>query len=89
MMPTEIAIGLALAMLILGIGFSWWWFGDDLRAQDKEIEKLDADLAAMTAERDELAVRASDAEGHIELLLGEGESRPLSAPLQVIRGGIR
>lgn len=79
MIDTTLAIGLALLAGIVGMVFSWWWFGEDLRAQDKEIEKLDKDV--------EYWQRCThDAEQSLELVLGEGDSRPLTAPVQLIRG---
>lgn len=86
MIHAHIAIALALLALVAGIGFSWWHFSEDLHRQEREIEDLQEDLFDMTEERDQLVGRVSDAEQSLELVLGEGESRPLTAPLQVIRG---
>lgn len=89
MIDAHLAIALMLLFLLAGVGFSSWHFGEDLKSQAHEISDLEADLFDMTEDRDQWKAQALADQQSLELVLAEGESNPLTAPVQVVRGGIR
>lgn len=86
-MPGEFAAALAIFALVLGMGISWWCFGDDLRRLEAELEEAESDLFEVTEDRDAWKAQALADQASLELVLAEGEQSPLTAPLQVVRGG--
>lgn len=86
-MPAETAIALALFALVLGVGLSWWHFREDLHRLETQLEDAEAEIDRLLEDKRDLEFRALDAEANLELVLAEGEQSPLTAPLQVIRGG--
>lgn len=86
-MPTETAVALAIFALLLGMGIAWWHFREDLERLVFQLEDAEDATAAAVKTSDSWQARALAAEANLELVLGEGDRSPLTAPLQVIRGG--
>lgn len=88
-MPGEYAIAIALLALVVGMGLSWAYFREHIVQVEAQLEDSEEACEQLTEDLDQMTVRALDAEQSLELVLGEGDRDPLTAPVQVIRGGIR
>lgn len=88
-MPAETAVGLAIIALVLGMGISWWHFREDLQRLLWQLDDAEDATAAAVKTSESWQARALAAEANLELVLGEGKRSPLTAPLQVIRGGVQ
>ena len=86
-MPAETAVALAIFALLLGMGISWWHFREDIQRLLWQLDDAEAATATAMKTSDSWQARALAAEANLELVLREGDRSPLTAPLQVIRGG--
>lgn len=87
MISIDHAAALILIALILGIGISWAYFRDHVRHLEAQGDADAAEIERLTEDLDQATARALDAEASLELVLGEGDRDPLTAPVAVIRGG--
>lgn len=85
-MAPEHAIALALLALIAGVGFSWAYFREHIVEVEAQLDDSEAERRRLAKALDKMKVRARDAETSLELVLGEGDRDPLTAPVAVIRG---
>lgn len=86
-MAPEHAIALALLALVAGIGFSWAYFREHIVEVEALLEDSETARDELAEDLDQMRMRALDAEANLELVLGEGDRDPLTAPVAVIRGG--
>lgn len=86
-MAAEYAIALALVALIAGMGFSWSYFREHIIEAETQLEDSELARGQLEEDVDYWKSRALDAESNLELVIGEGDRDPLTAPVAVIRGG--